>query len=66
MFLAALASAALVANGSRVCLHLPSKMVFSRQQAVKDDRSPTCNLLMEVYRELTELRSEVDEMRQYP
>lgn len=38
---------------------LPSKIVFSQQQAMEDDRSPTHNLLMEVRRELTELRSEV-------
>lgn len=38
-------------------------MVFSRQQAVKDDRSPTYNLLMRVHRELIELRCKVDEIR---
>ena len=41
------------------CSLLPSKIVFSQQQAMEDDRSPTYNLLMEVRRELTELRSEV-------
>ena len=63
VFLAALASAALVAMVIVYVFILPSKMVFSQQQAVKDDRSPTYNLLMEVHKELTELRSEVDEIR---
>lgn len=43
---------------------LPSKMVFSQQQAVKDERSPTHNLLMEVHMELQELKGEVDSLRQ--
>ena len=63
VFLAALASAALVAMILVYVFILPSKMVFSRQQAVKGDCIPTYNLLMEVHKELTELRSEVGEMR---
>ena len=63
VFLAALASAALVAMILVYVFILPSKMVFSRRQAVKDDCIPTYNLLMEVHKALTELRSEVGEMR---
>jgi len=43
---------------------LPSKMGFSQQQAVKDERSPTYNLLTQMHRELGELKIEVDGLRQ--
>lgn len=64
LFLGALAAAALVAMMAVYMFILPSKVVFSQQQAVKDDRSPTHNLLLEVHRELQELRGEVDSIRQ--
>ncbi|KAF5425439.1 MAG: hypothetical protein C5S44_00300 [Candidatus Methanocomedens sp.] len=64
LFLGALAAAALLAMIFVYIFVLPSKMVFSQQQAVKDERSPTHNLLMEVHRELQELRGEVDGLRQ--
>ncbi len=35
----------------------------SPNSRLRDDRSPTYNLLREVHKELTELRGEVDEMR---
>ena len=35
----------------------------SPSSRLRDDRSPTYNLLMGVHKELTEVRSEVDEMR---
>jgi hypothetical protein len=60
LFLCTLAAAALLAMIFVYIFILPSKMVFSQQQAVKDERSPTHNLLMEVHRELQELRVEVD------
>jgi len=64
LFLGVLAAAALVSMIYVYIFILPSKMVFSQQQAVKDDRSPTHNLLMEVHMELQELRGEVNSLRQ--
>ena len=64
LFLGVLAAAALLAMILVYIFILPSKMVFSQQQAVKDERSPTHNLLMEVHMELQELRSEVNSLRQ--
>ena len=64
LFLGVLAAAALLAMIFVYIFILPSKMVFSQQQAVKDERSPTHNLLMEVHMELQELRGEVDGLRQ--
>jgi len=64
LFLGVLAAAALVSMIFVYIFILPSKMVFSQQQAVKDDRSPTHNLLMEVHMELQELRGEVNSIRQ--
>ncbi len=64
LFLGVLAAAAMLAMILVYIFILPSKMMFSQQQAVKDERSPTHNLLMEVQMELQELRSEVDSLRQ--
>jgi len=64
LFLGVLAAAAMLAMILVYIFILPSKMMFSQQQAVKDERSPTHNLLMEVQMELQELRSEVDNLRQ--
>jgi hypothetical protein len=55
LFPGALAAAALLAMIFVYIFILPSKMVFSQQQAIKDDRSPPHNLLMEVHKELQEL-----------
>ncbi len=64
LFLGALAAGALLAMILVYMFILPSKMTFSQQQAVKDERSPTYNLLTQMHRELGELRSEVDGLRQ--
>ena len=64
LFLGTLGAAALLAMILVYIFILPSKVVFSQQQAVKDERSPTHNLLMEVHMELQELRGEVDSLRQ--
>jgi len=55
VFLMALASAALVAMILVYVFIMPSKMVYSWQQAVRRPQ-PNYNLLMEVHNELTELR----------
>ncbi|RLG30503.1 hypothetical protein DRO03_04170 [Methanosarcinales archaeon] len=55
VFLMALASAALVAMILVYVFIMPSKMVYSWQQAVRRPQ-PNYNLLMEVHKELTELR----------
>jgi len=43
---------------------LPSKMAFSQQQAIKDDRSPTHNLLIEVNSEIKSLKKEIESLKQ--
>ncbi|MBW6517476.1 MAG: hypothetical protein K0A89_03105 [ANME-2 cluster archaeon] len=64
LFLGILAAGALLVMIFVYVFILPSKMVFSQQQAIKDERSPTHNLLMEVHRELGELRDEMASLRQ--
>lgn len=64
LFLGVLGAAAFLAMIFVYVFILPSKMVFSQEQAVKDNRSPTYNLLAEVSRELKELRGEVKDLRQ--
>jgi len=41
---------------------LPSKQRFSQEQAVKDNRSPTYNKLLEVQGELADMRKLVEEL----
>ena len=40
----------------------PSKQKFSQEQAVKDDRSPTYNKILEIQEELKEMRAMVDSL----
>lgn len=42
---------------------IPSKNLFGQQQIVKDNRSPTYDLLMEVYNNTEELKKEIDKLK---
>jgi hypothetical protein len=64
LFLGMLIAAALLGMIFVYVFILPSKMVFSQQQAVKDDRSPTHNLLVEISREIQDLKNEIEALKQ--
>lgn len=64
IFLGMLISAALLGMIFVYVFILPSKMVFSQQQAVKDDRSPTHNLLIEVNNEIKGLKKDIEALKQ--
>jgi hypothetical protein len=64
IFLGMLIAAALLGMIFVYVFILPSKMVFSQQQAVKDDRSPTHNLLIEVNNEIKGLKKDIEALKQ--
>ncbi len=64
LFLGILITAALLGMIFVYVFILPSKMAFSQQQAVKDDRSPTHNLLLEVNSEIKGLKKEIEALKQ--
>jgi len=64
LFLGILIAAALLGMLFVYVFILPSKMAFSQQQAVKDDRSPTHNLLIEVNSEIKGLKKEIEALKQ--
>ena len=64
LFLGILITAALLGMIFVYVFILPSKMAFSQQQAVKDDRSPTHNLLIEVNNEIKGLKKEIEALKQ--
>jgi hypothetical protein len=40
----------------------PSKQKFSQEQAIKDDRSPMYQKILEIQKELNEMRTTVDSL----
>jgi len=64
LFLGILITAALLGMLFVYVFILPSKMAFSQQQAIKDDRSPTHNLLIEVNSEIKSLKKEIESLKQ--
>lgn len=62
LFLLGLSAVAFIGMWFAYVYIFPSKQRFSQEQAIKDDRSPTYNKILEIQEELREMRATVDSL----